>query len=424
MACSRTCKLRPGVPRGPLRRSLSGSPIPAIALALCAGWAALPGCEPSAGRGVTTLEAVPVLSATETLRVGSVEDPDLGFSQVSGVDVDRDGNLFVAEGLEREIRVYAPDGTFLRRIGRKGEGPGEFQFLRLMGVIGDTVWVVDNRLQRTTLFRRDGTILSTGSWTGLSVPEGPGRTLMIGPLVMRSDGLFSSQLAGVAMSLGATAAPDSTRIPRVRFEASGAVLDTVGWDVVPVRTTTPVQVGSRRYTVPSEPGDVPLRLPFAGGEWVVQRPRARADTTSRIRITRLDLAGDTVVAREYRYEPRRYPDQLLDSLALQSYSRSAFQGAPQADAVRRAVRDAMDFHEFQPPILEGIVGSDGTLWLRREQMGGSSDRWLIIGSEGRPRGYLEVLRRSRVAWVGEGSLVLVERDALDVPWVVRYQLGS
>ena len=78
--------------------------------------------------------------------------------------------------------------------------------------------------------------------------------------------------------------------------------------------------------------------------------------------------------------------------------------------------------EFQPPVLETVAGPGGTLWLRREDGGGLAHRWLIVGPDGTPRGHVEVLRRSRVRWVGEEEFVTVERDEYDVPWVVRFRL--
>ena len=54
-----------------------------------------------------------------------------------------------------EIRVYSPEGIILRCIGRRGGGPGEFERAPRFGVSGDTVWAVDNRRNRITLFDRE-----------------------------------------------------------------------------------------------------------------------------------------------------------------------------------------------------------------------------------------------------------------------------
>lgn len=38
-----------------------------------------------------------------------------------------DGNIYVYDLADAYIKVYSPEGKFLRRIGGKGQGPGEIQ---------------------------------------------------------------------------------------------------------------------------------------------------------------------------------------------------------------------------------------------------------------------------------------------------------
>ena len=90
--------------------------------------------------GLEDMDAVPRVELEEEVRIGSVDDPDYGFSRVGSVDVDEEGNLYVYEFADTEIRVYSPDGELLRRFGGEGDGPGEFSGLTVtFGVQGDTV---------------------------------------------------------------------------------------------------------------------------------------------------------------------------------------------------------------------------------------------------------------------------------------------
>jgi hypothetical protein len=155
---------------------------------------------------------------------------------------------------------------------------------------------------------------------------------------------------------------------------------------------------------------------------VVDGRAADADTTSSFTVWRLGLSEDTLFTREYRYHPARYPEAILDSMALRSAPGLSSAEETTVDAVRRAIRGAMDFPDFQPPVLEGVAGDDGTLWLRREDIGGPFYRWLVIAPDGTPRGHVNVPRNSRVAWVSERGFVAVERDEFDVPWIVRFRL--
>ncbi len=60
----------------------------------------------------------------EAWRVGG-EDDEVLFGVVAGVQVDEEGNLYLLDSQLSEIKVYSPDGEFLRMLSREGEGPGE-----------------------------------------------------------------------------------------------------------------------------------------------------------------------------------------------------------------------------------------------------------------------------------------------------------
>lgn len=83
------------------------------------------GAEVSPGRGAPT--ALHTFEAAFT-EVGSVEleqSDSTVIAQVVGVVIDTKGNIVLGDGSESDIKVYAPDGSFIARIARRGEGPGE-----------------------------------------------------------------------------------------------------------------------------------------------------------------------------------------------------------------------------------------------------------------------------------------------------------
>lgn len=54
-------------------------------------------------------------------------DAEYQFGNVRAFDVDRLGRMYVYDAHGPVLRVYGPDGTWLRDIGREGEGPGEYK---------------------------------------------------------------------------------------------------------------------------------------------------------------------------------------------------------------------------------------------------------------------------------------------------------
>lgn len=84
------------------------------------------------------------------------------FSNVVGLAVDEVGRIYVADEIDQGIRVFGPQGDFLRRFGRQGEAPGEFQDLR--GVAwhpSGVLLAMDTGARRVTAFDSLGTVLAT-----------------------------------------------------------------------------------------------------------------------------------------------------------------------------------------------------------------------------------------------------------------------
>ena len=94
------------------------------------------------------------VSATPVTAIGMVDGPaDQELASVSGARRLRDGRVVIANGKPLELRIYDAHGTLLRRIGRTGDGPGEFRGrLDLLPAGGDSLLVYDQGSQRLSLF--------------------------------------------------------------------------------------------------------------------------------------------------------------------------------------------------------------------------------------------------------------------------------
>ena len=116
------------------------------------------------------------------LRIGGAdgEGPE-ELSQVLGVARITDGRVVIANGGSTELRVFSPTGEFLRSIGRRGMGPGEFDGIQFMLRSADTL-VVHDRQSRLQIYQPDGTLLRS-----YARPLFPGRGVSSWPGVL-SDG--------------------------------------------------------------------------------------------------------------------------------------------------------------------------------------------------------------------------------------------
>ncbi|HSK20055.1 MAG TPA: 6-bladed beta-propeller [Longimicrobiales bacterium] len=114
------------------------------------------GGPPDAGEAVSEWE----VAAEPSLSIGVVDgDERYQMHQVVGAVQLHDGRIAVMNAGSAELRIYAPDGTFISAHGRPGEGPGEFRTASRMHLIGDTIFIHDSRLQRLSVHDDAGSFL-------------------------------------------------------------------------------------------------------------------------------------------------------------------------------------------------------------------------------------------------------------------------
>lgn len=94
-----------------------------------------------------------------------------------------DGRVAVANGGSQEIRIYGPDGAYVRTIGRAGDGPGEFRSLASVDVTAaDSIVAFDSGGRRVSVFDSSG--VYARSWAF----ESPGRGIYPGKARVLEDG--------------------------------------------------------------------------------------------------------------------------------------------------------------------------------------------------------------------------------------------
>lgn len=223
----------------------------------------------------------------EELRIG-VDDgdgPEL-FGRIADIAVDAYGRIYILEGQAQEIRVFDADGNFLRTIGRRGEGPGEFQGAAalLWGPDGH-LWVVDPNNARYSVFDTTGAYLTMYRRTsGMHMIPWPGGMDARGYL---TDITLDPTGGGSAFR---------TALVTYRFEDQ---------DPVPVDTIRPPEYDGDYFELRSESSFTRASIPFAprmvwrydpsGSLW--------SGLTDRYRLIVQDLSGDTTRIIERPFDP-------------------------------------------------------------------------------------------------------------------------
>jgi hypothetical protein len=220
----------------------------------------------------------------ELAAIGSADGPS-AFGHVRSVVMDGDGNVYIADDQASEIRVFGPDGTHLRTIGRPGGGPGEFTELYSLAWMGDTLAVLDPRAGRISLLAR------SGEWIGQIAHEP-----MTGP-----DIRFHSVGRDV-YSVGMKPAADG-KLVQVYLRYAGGRIDTL--------PSSQQQSSGPASTILCRPstgrGLTFFRNPFIAQQLQSPAPghRIALVTSAAYRIAVLSAAGDTamVIEKEHRLAP-------------------------------------------------------------------------------------------------------------------------
>ncbi len=354
----------------------------ALAVSACAG-------SDQARDRPSRVDALPVLEYVEEVRVGSVDDPDVGFSRIEGVEVGDDGTVYVLEGQVPEIRVFAPDGRRLRTVGRPGEGPGEFRSPREFGLLGDTLWVNDWRNRRISWFGPDGELVHELRATPLPVEtDVPGMFLSVAPARPRSDGLVESE-ASRTMSAGAADRP--FYVPVIRFDRNGRVVDTARWDTVQPPPT--VRVEGRALHPPALRPTSPVTQEMSGGSARLSWWVPAGSGQGQLEVARLGADGDTLYQSVLLYDAVPVPASVRDSL-LEGFRGIAGAFGLSEGAMADAMASGLDLPDYRPPIRSTHGGRDGSLWIALNGASPDSTAWVLLDPDGAPRGG----SLSRPAW--------------------------
>lgn len=352
------------------------------------------------------------------VRVAIYDGPG-ALTSVSGLTVGRDGRVYVSQPQEGIVRVYDARGRFLRKIGRSGEGPGEFERPSRLGWRGDTLWVGDSPQARISLFRQDGsyvrsiTFTQTGPITG-GRPNVPGSLLADGSVL----GMWLPPMYVLA-------GPNAVVEPLVRFSPRGDPIGVLGrrqrrQEFVRVRSGT----SSTYFAQPFSDSPLTAVAPDGSGLVIVTRTAATSRIRASFSVRRVHYSGRTTFERAYPYAPRPLTGDAVESVVNKhagGMQEAKFRTPPEASA-RRLIRDALYRPGYLTPVTDVVLGRDGTIWLRREATGGAAFEWQVLDAAGRSVGRVSLPSKLAVQYADRTQVWGVELDKLDVPTLVRFRV--
>ncbi len=330
------------------------------------------------------------------------------FYRLRGMARLSDGSVAVIDRRDQRVRIFNQNGEFVRSMGGRGEGPGEFRNPWFMWALpGDTLWVGDYRPQRFNVFSRDGEFVRLVT---LNPPY---------PNPSRGGGVLSN---GTSINLREDRERERDfRTPgRLRVEVHGPD----GTRLAPLLTLD----GRRMGSVESAPNFYFAPLfdagsdVDAGGTTVAvttgRDPEVRIlDEQFRLRriirwseeerdVTRADVR---TWREEYRREQRER--DLGDFAATLG---------PEIEALASDERPVADLF---PTAASVMVARDGRIWVRRYPRPRQTTGWLAFEPDGRFLCHMEeVSDLEDIHEFGVDYVLGSSRDAIDIESVVMYEL--
>lgn len=344
------------------------------------------------------------MASTGEVTLGeAVSDSSLLFAEVLQVAFAGDGHIVVVEQFPPTILVFDDAGSRLSSIGRKGEGPGEFEVapkvsLDTTGVI--TAWDPESR--RLTWFDSTGSVRAERPVSGPLLP----RFFSPQPWALAPDG---------AVAIVASPVPGADS-ELVLARTDGDVVSLATFDAVPV-SLTPRREPDRARVGFSSPF-----LGFPRIAWSTEPFRLFVSDPNQPEVRVFDARGSSV-GRFATPEVRRRP---LRPEMLELARRSALESNAGLD--QRELGEAYD--ALAHPDSVAAIGRlhwdrSGILWVERFRLDQDADVAELQGytPAGEWVGSLSVpTSLGRVAAIDGGRIALIHRDELGVQTVRVFDL--
>lgn len=345
--------------------------------------------------GAAARAAVWVIDSASTTAIGDVaRGPAHELFRVVGVARLSDGRVAVLNAGSNDLRFFDQRGEHLLTVGRKGDGPGEFQSAAaLVHLANDSLAVWDRSQQRVTVFSPAGDYIRT-----VRLDVGGNTTEVLGA--------FADGSVGIAMlRLQVPRSGFTTCVASIAsFPLDGSILDTlatVPWREVGILYPGDDIIGSRTFA-PRTAGAI-----HGDRLWI----GTAVDAQIEMRDRRGTLAGIV------RWDAG---DRSVGPGDAAAFFEAAGPGAP-PDRQRALSIPVMDRYPAHGRL---IADAGGNMWVERYPRPMSTDPtpWLIFEREGRLIGRADVPPDLRIFEIGENAVVGVRRDAEGVERVSVHRL--
>jgi hypothetical protein len=320
------------------------------------------------------------------------------------------------------VRVFGPDGKLRSEFGRVGSGPGDFRSLFRMGTVGDSVWIFDTNLDRTTIAGPDGRVVRIFKEEEMVVPSGTRlqeRKTGGSPIAVLPDGSIllhgiNNGFANMRTRYGGYPVVRTT--PKATFDRIAGWIPLSG-DVIETKEVKDGYLGWLPF-----PNGPQYAVAPDGSSYVVVVADINADV-ARGTVTVVRNNGDTVYSQSIPVFAEPIPPEVMDTAySTGTRGKGLAELADQKNGKRLVeIVRAAPRPRFYPPLRSVAISRSGMVLVGFRSTTSERD-YLILDPTGRPVASLQLPARVDPRQF-DGTLIwTTERDRDGVPSIVRYRI--
>ncbi len=359
----------------------------------------------------------PVYSINFEREAGFGDTEEVIFGRVGSLAVDGSGRVFIADGSERTIHVFHPDGNFLTSIGREGSGPGEFQNISGMKIQSGQLFVHDSRLQRIVVYSLSDLFADSGSaatsaysYTVELTPENWRHIEDSAGFSSTPSRFFFLGDESILTGFSKMYTPEERYLRYYLLDHEGRIISDRILE----------QRDSDMYTTMIDGGSYVLRLPFG------RKPLIAASDEGRIYAA----YSDEFLVKKYN------PDSGYERAIYYPYDSGVVNRRDVMSRIgednARILRDA-EFPERWPVLEEMLIDDENQLWIATITDDDEQYEWKVLDQYGellaqfqwpgnRLRPFYQSEEVEKIQTIRDGYLYTRGTDEMGVASIVRYRI--